>query len=95
VAPGSRTPLHLPGIKAEPRTARYGVFCRLHETLRPYNPETQKPAGWRLRLTRPADHAAPPGNSSRTYSPSLKLSHLSHADSTFGLFLVIVSYLDV
>jgi len=25
----------------------------------------------------------------------LKLSHLSHADSTFALFLVIVSYLDV
>jgi len=65
------------------------------QTLRPSGHETQKPAGWRLRLPRPADHAVPPGNSNRTYSPSLKLSHLSHADSTFGLFPVIVSYLDV
>jgi len=38
---------------------------------------------------------APPGNTCRTQPPFLKLSHLSHADSTFATFLVIVSYLDV
>ncbi|MDH0064588.1 hypothetical protein, partial [Leclercia adecarboxylata] len=47
VAPGSRTPLHLPGIKAEPRTARYGVFCRLPEILKSSGHKTLTPAGWR------------------------------------------------
>ncbi|WP_237766874.1 hypothetical protein, partial [Enterobacter hormaechei] len=43
----------------------------------------EKHAGWRLRLTRP------------TCFPSLKLSHLSLADSTLSPFLGIVSCLDV